>query len=193
MQKKDNNFPQVKFVRKPFILRPERQGVESWLEVLTKLGQSRGNPHWVDSFVPSMCQKGKAIGVNFEFDTEVGNSMDSLRLLEWCREMKGWEKQAQLSHTLAVYHFEQKKTVGRHDNLLAACEEVGISPEEAQSVLSDPTLYRKKVEEGIEEAHNNGFFSIPVFSFFVNGKLKDTTNGALSVGEYESILRTVCA
>lgn len=53
---------------------------------LTGIGVCRGNPAWVDMFVPSMQERGKELGVNMCFDTYVGNSMDSLRLLHWCRK-----------------------------------------------------------------------------------------------------------
>lgn len=44
---------------------------------------------WYNSFVSRMTQAGKSVGINFVFSGEVGNSLDSLRLLEWCRERYG--------------------------------------------------------------------------------------------------------
>ena len=55
--KDEVNFS-VEFERRPFILRPERTGTLPWLDVLRDLGVSRGDPSWVDSFVPSMTAKG---------------------------------------------------------------------------------------------------------------------------------------
>ena len=73
----------VRYRRRPFILRPERIGMEPWLGVLRKLGVSRGNPGWVNSFVPAMVAKGKQLGIAFDFGGNVGNSLDSLRLLHF--------------------------------------------------------------------------------------------------------------
>merc|ERR1711991_1068270 len=89
----------------PFILRPERVGEEKWLDVLKSLGMQRGDPYWSEAFVPAMVLKGKKLGIHFNFDGNVGNSMKSLCLICWTRKAHP-EKTEQLIDVMAREHFE---------------------------------------------------------------------------------------
>ena len=87
---------QMEYERKPFCLRPERKGFHPWRKILTDLGKSRGDPDWVHSFIPTMEARGSAIGIDFDFDVELGNSIGSLRLLWWVKTEYGFGKQEEL-------------------------------------------------------------------------------------------------
>ena len=157
----------------PFILRPERVGVESWLGVLKDLSRNRSpsdSPEaWLKRFVPSMTFNAEVLGVSFDFENaEVGNSLDSLRLLHWAGTKYGYAwnprggepflSQEILAEALAELHFSNGKTVGRHENLLAAVRSVGMDMGEASAVLKDPSRYRLEVTRGIP----SNVHSIPV-------------------------------
>ena len=177
----------VRYRRRPFILRPERIGMEPWLGVLRKLGVSRGNPDWVNSFVPAMVAKGKQLGIAFDFGGNVGNSLDSLRLLHFAVVAGGGDDglQERLADVLARQHFEQKQCVGDHAALLRACAEAWPRPSGAaivgddggvaafvaacKAVLDDPSRYAADVMRAIDDAHAKGHHSIPVFTFCVGG------------------------
>jgi hypothetical protein len=58
------------FERRPFCLRPERQGFLLWREILADLGASRGDPQWSKSFIPQMEARGLQVGITFDFDVE---------------------------------------------------------------------------------------------------------------------------
>jgi len=71
------------FKRRPFILRPERKRGDRtegeryvWRKVLDGLGKPQG---WYDG----MQAAGQSRGIRFDFEGEVGNSIDSLRLVQW--------------------------------------------------------------------------------------------------------------
>lgn len=85
--------------------------MEPWLGVLRELGRSRGNPEWVEAFVPAMTRKGRELGIRFDFTGDVGNSTTSLRLLHYAGlpEGNGGDAglQEALADALARGHFEQ--------------------------------------------------------------------------------------
>ena len=64
--------------------------------MLRDLGVSRGHPSWVDSFTQQLAARGREVGVTFDFGVDVGNSLDSLRLLVWAGKRYS-EKQEQLA------------------------------------------------------------------------------------------------
>eukprot|EP01006_Ploeotia_vitrea_P026348 TRINITY_DN59335_c0_g1_i1.p1 TRINITY_DN59335_c0_g1~~TRINITY_DN59335_c0_g1_i1.p1 ORF type:complete len:212 (-),score=25.09 TRINITY_DN59335_c0_g1_i1:314-949(-) len=189
---------EVKYTRKAFILRPERVGLHDWLTVLRKLGESRGNPSWVDTFVPQMKLKGQPLGIHFDFGGKVGNSMDSLRLLRWSRQFDD-NKQEELAELLSHYHFEQKRCVCDHTNLLQAVGVVGLDQQEAARVLKDPSMFRAEVEAELDEAVEQGIHSIPVVSVYGGGDergrktLLYRDSGAAQPEEYAHVLRQLLA
>mmetsp|Transcript_7717 Transcript_7717/g.17869 ORF Transcript_7717/g.17869 Transcript_7717/m.17869 type:complete len:139 (+) Transcript_7717:239-655(+) len=133
-----------------------------------------------------MTAKGKSLGLNFEFDTEVGNSMDSLRLLHWAGQPEfGPDKQEELAEELALGHFEKKQSVGKRSVLLAAAERVGLPAHEARVVL-ESGKFESEVLANIEQAHSEGHHSIPVVS--IAGHL---VHGSASVEEFEQVIRRV--
>eukprot|EP00912_Choanoflagellata_sp_UC4_P000982 UC4_evm4s607 len=142
------------FHRLPFILRPERIGVKNWADVLRELGISRGNPTWVDGFIPSMKARAASLGTFIDFDGDVGNSMESLQLLQWSRQF-GLQKAELLADHLAKDQFQKRRCVGVRENLLAAVAAVGLDRELAKSCL-ERSEYRDKVEAEIASVHDMG-------------------------------------
>ena len=171
------------FKRRPFILRPERKrGDRSvgdryvWREVLQGLGKTQG---WYDG----MQAAGASRGIHFDFEGEVGNSLDSLRLVQWADK---FDKQEELSEELAIGHFEKRKCVCDFAVMLEACEAVGLPVEEASVVLHGDA-FLKEVLEGLEAAAMAGHHSIPVFTF--DGKHQ--VHGSASVEEFEQVIHAL--
>mmetsp|Transcript_52595 Transcript_52595/g.123025 ORF Transcript_52595/g.123025 Transcript_52595/m.123025 type:complete len:141 (-) Transcript_52595:120-542(-) len=130
-----------------------------------------------------MKAKGRQLGINFEFDTMVGNSLDSLRLLVWAETLGIEGKQEELAEVLGAGHFEQKKSVGDHAALLEACESAGLERAEAKKIL-ETGAFKSEVLERIRAVQASGVHSIPVVT--IDNRF--TLQGACSVEEYARIL-----
>lgn len=189
--------PTFEFHRRPFILRPERKQCEPWLEVLTGLSKQRsGDLSWVQNFVVQMTASGKSLGISFDFGGSVGNSLDSLRLLFWAGHKYGHtqEGQEKLADILARYHFEQKRTVGKHENLLSAVQEAKFDLDEARDVLNDSSKYKNEVLSSILETQRQGVHSIPQFTFSWcgnEGKMRTSVHGSAPVSDFVSIIQNI--
>lgn len=164
-------------------------GQHKWADVLRKLGISRGNPGWFDAFKPSMTGRGQELGVEMDFGGDVGNSMDSLRLLAWAGATS--PLQEPLARHLAHGQFTRKECVGDLDVLVRAADAVGLDKAEARRVLSAKDEYADAVMRGIAWASNQGFHSIPVFLFAADGARPIEAGGARGVDEYAAILRGI--
>ena len=195
-QEEEEELKSVVYDRRPFILRPERNGFENWLDVLTDLGKRRGNPDWVNSFVPSMKAKGKMLGIDLDFGGKVGNSLDSLRILKFVAKTRGSEYSERLADLLAKMHFEQRRCVCDHKNLLEAAVEIGCSSEKVKSVLRVETIYRNEGLSDINLLHRSGIHSIPFFQLVMSNSDDDGNSdvtrhhhGASSVNDFFKSLR----
>ena len=171
-------------------MRPEREGFENWIDVLSKLGTRRGNPSWVHSFVLSMKAKGKTLGIDLDFGGQVGNSLDSLRVLKHVQKECGSALSEEFADLLAEMHFEKRQCVCKHENILKAALAIGCSEEKVKRVLKNKTLHRSDVLNEIDLLHRMGIYSIPFFQLTMRTKDKSavrTHHGASSVQEfYES-------
>jgi len=148
-----------------------------WIQVLRN--ELRKNDSWFEA----LQSKGGQYGIHFDFDGEVGNSMDSLRLVQWSRQHG---LQEPLCEELAAGHFEHRRCTCDHQVMLDACAKVGLPVEEARQTLESDN-YLAEVMADLEATHRAGFHSIPVFIF----DNCYTVHGAASVEEFEQVLRQV--
>ena len=177
----------ISFRRRPFILRPERVGFHKWTDVLKRLSLDRvGSLSWFENFVTQMTLNGDTVGVKFNFDVDVGNSMDSLRILAWAASCESG-KQEELALALAHNHFELGKCVARPDNLLEAVGMVGLDRVEAQKVI-DSDMFEDQVLRDFEKSSLEDVHSIPVFIFRNEDGKEFRVCGAAKQEEYESII-----
>lgn len=187
----------VTYRRRPFCLRPERDRQQPWLTVLRELGRSRGNSNWADGdFVPRMTANGRLLGIAFDFGGDVGNSLDSLRLLQWA-QAKAPEKSEELADLLSKWHFEERRCVSDPAVLIAAVSEVGggLTAAEAEEVLAGDA-YQAEVDAMIEDSHENGHHSIPVITLTLtaggeDGGITAELGGARSPDEYSQVLEAL--
>eukprot|EP00035_Acanthoeca_spectabilis_P030258 m.8628 g.8628 ORF g.8628 m.8628 type:complete len:151 (-) comp4081_c0_seq1:290-742(-) len=144
-----------------------------------------------------MTQTGRDLGVAMDFGVEVGNTLDSHRLLWWAGA-KGEDPadptapgtQEALARILARGHFTQRRSAQDHAVLVAACAEVGLDGAEAQQVLDAPERYQDEVLAAIDALHRRGIFSIPVFVFCLgDGRVLAEVSGAQSEAAYATVLR----
>lgn len=177
----------LQFVRKPFCLRPEREGMQPWLTVLRELGRERGDPDWCDAhFVPSLTSAGREVGVIFDFGGDVGNSLESLRLLMWAGVRGGDEMREKLAEELSVGHFEKRRCASDPAVQLAACAAVGIDVEAARAFLDSDAL-KRELRTHLETC---GIHSIPHVVISAGGA-SAASQGALGVGGFASAMRAV--
>jgi predicted DsbA family dithiol-disulfide isomerase len=102
--------------------------------------------------------------ISFASDTRIYSTFDAHRLLYWA----GREgKQTELKLALFRAYFQEGENVSDHAVLKRACEEVGLSPEEAGEILSGNT-FAKEVRAEEEEFKSAGITSVP--TYVVNGK-----------------------
>eukprot|EP00658_Telonema_sp_P-2_P020344 TRINITY_DN18049_c0_g1_i1.p1 TRINITY_DN18049_c0_g1~~TRINITY_DN18049_c0_g1_i1.p1 ORF type:complete len:155 (+),score=44.43 TRINITY_DN18049_c0_g1_i1:205-669(+) len=134
-------------------------------------------PSWFEG----MRAMGQPLGISFDFEGDVGNSLDSLRLLLWA-DTKG--KQEQLAERLAEGHFEKRRSVADHGVLLSACEEIGLSAADATEVL-EGDAYAEEVWAEYSQIQRQGVHSIPVFVF----DDKWTMSGSHPVEDYVNLIR----
>jgi predicted DsbA family dithiol-disulfide isomerase len=167
---------EVRFRRRPFILRPERKGEESWRGVLERLWASRGRgANYVDEhFFPQLSAAGEKLGISWDFEGDVGNSMDSLRLVFWVGELEQSSQvpigtQENLCKMLGSGHFEERRCVGNRNVLVETSsrlfEELGDEysalRQEAVDLLNSDRMLQQ-VWASIEREHEEGHYSIPV-------------------------------
>jgi len=183
----------VRFQRSPFILRPDRVGLEKWRDVLKQLSYQRvGSDRWYTNFIERMTVAGKEAGIDFNFDGEVGNSFHSLRLLEWAATLEE-NKQEALASQLAIEHFEKANCVCKRDTLLGAIRECKINETEAIAVLDDTDRYNAQVQKKLLAHARGAIHSIPVFNFQLLGPhpnviATSTIHGSAGVSEYEKVI-----
>lgn len=110
------------------------------------------NEPWLASFEERMAKAGEELGIRYNFDGIVGNSLKSLRLLRWAARFNVREGesvtvnvQEMLADVLARYHFEEATTVGKEENLRNAVAEVNATL--LQRGATNATLPGEKVED----------------------------------------------
>lgn len=136
-----------------------------------------------------MTARASALGISMDFGGNVGNSLDSLRLLAWAGDTSNLQEA--LAQKLGEGHFTAKQCVGDRDVLIRAATAVGLPGREAAKVLEDSGAYRDAVNADIEELRSHGVHSIPVTIFKSPNGTSYEICGARSVGEYREILRKV--
>lgn len=195
----ENKDISIKWIRKPFILRPERKTLEPWKEVLSK----KYSPEWTKRFEKQMKEAGKELQIEFNFDGNVGNSFQSLRLIHWISKNYP-EKQEPLVKILSRNHFEKNLCVGEICNLihgtefffflsaihfnhfiLAVAEVGGVPLDDAEKFFSSGEFVEEVQQEIFETAQIT--FSIPLVMVYwsASPSEKITIQGA----ESESMLK----
>mmetsp|Transcript_4607 Transcript_4607/g.18351 ORF Transcript_4607/g.18351 Transcript_4607/m.18351 type:complete len:133 (-) Transcript_4607:2321-2719(-) len=75
------------------------------------------------------------IGIRFSMGGKTGSTVDSQRLLAWCLEKYGWQKQNELVEALFLDNFQNERFIGDPTVLLDASKRVGI--DDAAEVLGE--------------------------------------------------------
>ncbi len=99
-----------------------------------------------------------------------------------------YNAQEKLAMVLSKGHFEERKSVSAHSNVLQACEFVGLPVAEAQDVLQGDQ-YTEDVWNAFSQAQHRGYHSIPVFIFDRNDTWE--VRGSSSIAAFERVIRDI--
>ncbi len=118
-----------------FELNPDmpEEGQDVREHLLEKYGPSAGNGSGVRT---RLTELGAQLGFHFDYsdDMRIVNTFRAHQLLHWAEEMG---KQTELKLALFAAYFSEGRDVNDPGVLLDVVEGVGLSPEEAESVLAD--------------------------------------------------------
>jgi predicted DsbA family dithiol-disulfide isomerase len=136
---------------------PARREVDNAERLAAKYGMSREQA--VESQT-RLTQTAAQEGLQFRFDvSKSGNTFNAHRLLHLARE-RG--KQDEAKERLMRAYFSEAEPIGDVDTLVRLVAEVGISPAEAQAVLSGDD-YTEEVRAEEREATELGISGVPFF------------------------------
>jgi len=154
---------------RPFQLDPmlPAPGVNKLVRYATKFGgQER-----VNGMLENMKAHGAKWGINFSFGGNIGNTVDSHRLVEFSKQpaQGGGAHTDALINALFKRYFEEEQDLSTPDVLVSAAREAGLpaSEEELRTFLRSDQL-RKEVLGDMASAAEAGISGVP--HFIVNGQ-----------------------
>lgn len=110
---------------------------------------------------------GRENGIQFNFESKIGNTRDSHRLLQYARKTKGAEAQKLLLEEIFRWHFEQGGDITSHEGLIKAATAIGLPEDELSAfLLSDENA--SEVDSAALQARQKGVYSVPTIE--INGK-----------------------
>lgn len=131
----------------PYFLNPSLPGgkgknkLESYKQ---KFGASR-----VAAMIPRMEKVGKEEGIAFSYGGNIGNTMDSHRLIEWAGKISS-EKQDAVVEALMSSYFEKEECLSDMPVLLSAAEKAGLEGAkeflESDKLTDDVTIAVSKAQ-----------------------------------------------
>lgn len=143
-----------------------------------KYGQTR---EWAINSAESMRQKGKDIGLEFNFDDTIStNTFDAHRLIHLA---KSHGKQNEIEEALFEAYFRNGKHIGNQEVLLDIGERIGLDEKELRSML-DSDLYSKEVRDDEALSQQFGIRGVPYF--VINRKYG--ISGAQPVAHFVQVL-----
>jgi predicted DsbA family dithiol-disulfide isomerase len=144
-----------------------------------KYGQTR---EWAIRSAEQMKQKGKQIGLEFNFDISVStNSFDAHRLLHLA---KSKDKQIEAEEMLFEKYFKEGQHIGHHDVLEEIGQNLGIDKDEISAVL-ESNQFSEDVRSDEKRAQELGIRGVPYF--VINNK--HGISGAQPVEHFTEVLK----
>lgn len=117
----------------------------------------------------AMIERGKIEGINFSYGGNISQTVDSHRLIEKARLLKGQQGQLKIVDQFFAAYFENEQDIGSHDVLATGAEQAGImTKSEALAFLATSELL-PEVKPGFVKAQQRGISGVPFT--ILNGKL----------------------
>lgn len=172
----------IKVEWKSFELNPYAQKEyedDMYTLLANKYGQTR---EWAIRSAESMKQKGKDIGLEFNFDITVStNTFDAHRLLHLAKDAG---KQNETKEALFEAYFRDGKHIGDHEALVSIGKSIGLQEKEIKSML-DSDQFTKEVREDEALSQRFGIRSVP---YFVINR-KHGISGAQPIDHFIEVLK----
>ena len=146
-----------------------------------KYGQTR---EWAIRSADYMKQKGKDIGLDFNFDNTIStNTFDAHRLLHLAKKAG---KQIETEEALFEAYFRDGIHIGDHEALVSIGNSIGLTEEEIKSMLNSDQ-FKNEVREDEVQSQHFGIRSVP---YFVINR-KHGISGAQPISHFVEVLNKV--
>ncbi|KAM5356637.1 hypothetical protein ACJ41O_003283 [Fusarium nematophilum] len=103
---------------------------------------------------------GDAVGIDFRFGGQTGNSRDSHRLVQLAKRY-GDEAEGKAIDGLFAAYFEKERDITQYDTLRAIAVDAGIPEEEFQKAIVDSDAGGAEVDQAARQARLNGISGVP--------------------------------
>jgi predicted DsbA family dithiol-disulfide isomerase len=177
----------VEIVWRSFQLDPEapHESTGNALDYLTRVkGMSEEQ---VVAMNDGLAARAAQVGLDFNWrESHMVNTMTAHRLGVLAREDGlgvEWDELVKLAY------FTQGRNIADHDELRSLAAEVGLRPQDVESVLADESAYSQEVMADIAEARRIGVQGVPFFVF--DGRL--AVSGAQPVEVFTRALEQIAA
>ncbi|KAJ3057829.1 hypothetical protein HDU98_006046 [Podochytrium sp. JEL0797] len=146
---------------KPFQLDPTlpREGRNKLENYHRKFGKAR-----FDQMNDNLSKVGKSIGINFSFGGNVGNTLDSHRLIAFAGTL-GTENQHKVIQSLYSAYFENEKNLGDVEVLVQAGKAGGVDEKIVREQIYGGDLLKAETIQAEQEIRDAGISSVPYFIF----------------------------
>ncbi|XP_065668738.1 uncharacterized protein LOC100211789 isoform X1 [Hydra vulgaris] len=111
---------------------------------------------------------GKSVGIKFDPDRYVVNSIKSNLLLQFVLEQYGQEKQSKMHELLCKQYFEESVNLNSDTVLKQLSEEVGIDSVSAAQYFTSPSNV-KRLFNDLKKLKKRGIVGVPYFQFSIDG------------------------
>lgn len=177
----------VEVVWRSFQLDPEapKESTGNALDYLTRIkGMSEAQ---VVAMNDGLAARAAEVGLEFNWrESHMVNTMDAHRLGVLARED---DKGIEWDELVKRAYFTQGRNIADHDELRALAAEVGLRPQDVESVLADESAYSQEVMADIAQARQIGVQGVPFFVF--DGRL--AISGAQPVEVFTRALEQIAA
>ena len=177
----------VEVVWRSFQLDPEapKESTGNALDYLTRIkGMSEEQ---VIAMNDGLAARAAEVGLEFNWrESHMVNTMDAHRLGVLARED---DKGIEWDELVKRAYFTQGRNIADHDELRALATEVGLRPQDVESVLADESAYSQEVMADIAQARQIGVQGVPFFVF--DGRL--AISGAQPVEVFTRALEQIAA
>lgn len=174
----------------PYQLYPEasQEGEDKW--AWYKKSRYGDSDEKMKMYTTLMSAYGTGCGIDFKFGGTVANTLHAHRVVRLFQEEKGSETADKIVNSLYIQYFENEKHPSSPETLLKACQDAGISEQEAKNVVEDESEGAMDVKMAIREQAGNGVDAVPYIVF--EGRKRDLTlQGAKEVDEYVRVLEII--
>ncbi|KAI5458485.1 thioredoxin-like protein [Mariannaea sp. PMI_226] len=148
---------------------------------LNKFGKDRSQ-----MIFSSLSSAGKAVGIDFKFGGQTGNSRDSHRLVRLSKKY-GNEVESKLLDKLYNAFFENEQDITSYDTLRKIAVEAGIPEADFQSAIIDSDEGGREVDDAANQARLNGVTGVPDYVLQDRYRLQGASNPESFVRAFERI------